>query len=113
MNSSSPAGKALSLRLDQGSSYLSDSFQLNRQSFSNLNNMIITTFETEHTVTLVCNGLVPGGRYKRLDILEALKSGLLELVESGKEDGTRIEPRTHPGSKLAAGRRNPMGGTSR
>lgn len=86
MNSSSPTGNALSLRLDQGSSYLSDSFQLNRQSFSNLNNMIITTFETEHTVTLVCNGLVPGGKYKRLNILEVLKSRLLKLVESGKED---------------------------
>ncbi|KAF2130670.1 hypothetical protein P153DRAFT_418327 [Dothidotthia symphoricarpi CBS 119687] len=76
----------LSLRLSQGSYWDNDIFQLQRQTFSGRNFVFITTFETERTVTLVCNGLVPDGTQKRLDILEALKSGLLELVESGKEE---------------------------
>ncbi|KAH7385639.1 hypothetical protein BKA66DRAFT_583289 [Pyrenochaeta sp. MPI-SDFR-AT-0127] len=72
---------AVSLRLEQGSSDGNDKFQLNRHRLSNLGLVIITTFETRRAVELVCDSL--DGTRKRLDLLGALESGLIELVDSG------------------------------
>lgn len=83
MATQSNAEHVLSLRLETGSLESDDTFQLNRKRFSNLGLIIVTTLETERTITLVCDGL-DGGR-KRLDLLECLKSGLIELVESSKK----------------------------
>ena len=64
-------------------------FQLNRQMFSNRNRVVVTNLERERQATLVCHGL--GGKYSNFDLLEALKSGLFELVEQSKDDVIPIE----------------------
>jgi hypothetical protein len=69
-------------------------FQLNRQSFTGFTLIEVTTFETERTVTFVCSSLVVR-KYRHINLLEALKSGLFELVEAGKEDVIKI-PSTEP-----------------
>lgn len=86
MSNSSATGKILSLRLEAGGWRNSDKFQLHRPRSGHLGHVVITTFETKRAVTLVCNNLHIDGRSKKLDLLEALKSGLIELVQSGKED---------------------------
>jgi hypothetical protein len=83
----------LSLRFEEG--YLwGAKFQLNRNENGYPGSIVVTKFETERTVTLVCNNLSDSGRVKRpdrkqLDLVGSLKSGLIELVHCGKED-TRI-----------------------
>ncbi|KAH8722444.1 hypothetical protein GQ44DRAFT_729551 [Phaeosphaeriaceae sp. PMI808] len=72
----------ISLSPHQGSEE-SGGFQLNRQCYSTDNFIEITTFETERAVTLVCRGLNYGSKIVHLDIMEALQSGFLELVETG------------------------------
>lgn len=52
--------------------------------------MIVTTFETERPVTFVCNNLHIKGTSRKLDLLEAIKSGLLELVEIDKDKDSII-----------------------
>lgn len=84
MQSISHSDNVLSLRLQQGNRYGHDIFQLNQSSFSSLNLMIITTLERERSVMLVCNGL--DGKRKKLDILNAMRAGLVEILESGKEE---------------------------
>jgi hypothetical protein len=98
MNSQSGDNNVLSLRLQEG--YLRrGKFQLNRGENSYPGSIVVTTFETERAVTLVCNNLYDSGRVKRpdrkqLDLPESLKSGLLELVQCGKEDTTITLPCT-------------------
>ncbi|KAH7081399.1 hypothetical protein BKA63DRAFT_588874 [Paraphoma chrysanthemicola] len=41
---------------------------------------------TERLVTLVCNNLAVNGKSRKLDLWEALKSGLIELLESGENN---------------------------
>jgi hypothetical protein len=41
---------------------------------------------------LVCNDLHINGKSRRLDLLEALKSGSVELVEPGKDDMIALPP---------------------
>ena len=72
----------VSLRFDAGVPETNNEFQLNRESRSYMGFIVITTFETERSVTLLCNTLTKGG----LDLLEALRSGLLEIVESGNDN---------------------------
>jgi hypothetical protein len=80
----SPIGPShvLRLRFEAGCLETNNKFQLNRERRCDLGIFVITTLETERSVTLSCSGLNRTG----LDLLEALRSGLLELVESGKDD---------------------------
>jgi hypothetical protein len=80
------ASHALSLHFENGYLNTDDKFQLNRRRFNNLGQIVVTTFETERSVTLVCNNLHVNGKSKTLYLLDALKSGLVELVESGEND---------------------------
>jgi len=60
-------------------------FQLNRKQRRSLGHLTVTIPETERPITLFCNGLTVVGR-GRNTILQVLRSGLFELVQSGKED---------------------------
>ncbi|KAF2033424.1 hypothetical protein EK21DRAFT_58410 [Setomelanomma holmii] len=80
------ASHALSLCLENGWLNTDDKFQLNRQRVYNLGQIVITTFETERSVALVCNNLHASGKPRKLGLLEAFKSGLVGLVGSGKDD---------------------------
>jgi hypothetical protein len=84
----------LSLRLENGSLDTDNKFQLNRRRSNNLGQILVTTFETERPVTLVCNNLHVNGKSRTLYLLEALKSGLVELVEYGKDDVLPLPPTT-------------------
>ena len=55
---------------------------------------MVTTFETERAVTLVCNNLHINDKRKRLDLLESFQSGLVELVDSDKQDHRTALPYT-------------------
>jgi hypothetical protein len=79
----------LSLSLLQGSSSGNDIFQLNWKSFSGYNSVKVTTFETEREVTLVCNGLDVGDN-RKLDLREALQSGLIAVFEVGKDNALAL-----------------------
>ncbi|KAF2847664.1 hypothetical protein T440DRAFT_538431 [Plenodomus tracheiphilus IPT5] len=70
---------ALSLRLENGWLNTDDKFQLNRHRPHNLGQIVVTNFETESSVTLVCNNIHAIGKSRKLDLWEALKSGLVEL----------------------------------
>lgn len=86
-SAATPSHHILSLRVKPHH----DVFQLNRQSTHSLSQMEIITFEKNRMVTLVCDGLVSVGRLKKLDVLDALSSGLLELVEAGKDEPILFE----------------------
>jgi hypothetical protein len=94
MSNQDSAGNVLSLRLEEGQLETDPKFQLNRHRSTNLGLLVVTTFETERSVTLVCNNLCVDGRTRKLDFLAALKSGLVELVESGKDDVIKLPPST-------------------
>jgi hypothetical protein len=85
---------ALSIRLENGYLDTDDKFQLNRRRSNNLGQIVVTTFETERLVTLVCNNLHVNGKSRTLCLSDALKSGLVELVESGKSDVLAIPSST-------------------
>lgn len=89
-----PDDHVLSLRLESGWLNTDDKYQLNRQRFYNLGEIVITTFETERSVTLVGNNLYVDNRSRKLSLVDALKSGLVELVESGKDDVIPPPPTT-------------------
>jgi hypothetical protein len=63
-------------------------FQLNRERRCNLGLIVITTFERERSVTFCCNGLIKTG----LNLQEALRSGLLELVDSTNDNVVILPP---------------------
>lgn len=88
------SGNVRSLRFDARVLGVNSKFQLNRERRSYLGFIVITTFETKLSVTLICNSLTKTG----LNLLEALRSGLLELVESGNENV--IRPTTAPSPLL-------------
>ncbi|EAT79664.1 hypothetical protein HBI56_150960 [Parastagonospora nodorum] len=98
MTSQIAASNILSLRFHTEELDNNRKFQLNRERRLYLGFIVITTFEAERSVTLFCNGLTK----TRLNLLEALRSGLLELTES--VNGNIIMPPTAPSSPL--GRRN-------
>ena len=79
----------LSLRFEADEPETNNKFQLNRKQRRDLGHLIVTTPETERAVTLFCNGLTVIGR-KRNAVLQALRSGLFELVQSGKKDAGAI-----------------------
>jgi hypothetical protein len=92
MTSQTAPSDVLSLRFEAGSLETSNKFQLNHERRRNLGLIVITTFETERSVTLFCNSLNRTG----LNLLEALRSGLLELVEFGKDDVIMLPLATSP-----------------
>jgi hypothetical protein len=98
MTSQIAASNILSLRFHTEELDINSKFQLNRETRLYLGFIVITTFETKRSVTLLCNGLTKS----RLNLLEALRSGLLELIESVNEN--IIMPPTAPSPPL--GRRN-------
>jgi len=75
----------LSLRFEAEESDTNNKFQLNRKQRRSLGDIIITTPETERPITLFCNGLTVVERGTNT-VLQALRSRLFELVQSGKED---------------------------
>ncbi|KAI4686128.1 uncharacterized protein J4E88_003965 [Alternaria novae-zelandiae] len=78
-------GNVLSLRFEAEEPETNNKFQLNRKQRRSLGHLIFTTPETERPITLFCNGLTVVGRGQNT-VLQALRSGLFELVQSGKED---------------------------
>ncbi|KAI4620356.1 hypothetical protein J4E80_004882 [Alternaria sp. BMP 0032] len=76
----------ISLRFEPEEPEPNDKFQLNRKKRRALGHLVVTTPETERPITLFCNGLTVIGR-GRNTVLQALRSGLFELVQSGKEGG--------------------------
>ncbi|KAI4607015.1 hypothetical protein J4E83_009770 [Alternaria metachromatica] len=85
MRSGHDSSNIISLRFEAEELEPNDSFQLNRKQRRSLGHLIVTTPETERPITLFCNGLTVVGR-GRNTVLQALRSGLFELVQSGKED---------------------------
>ncbi|KAH4161328.1 hypothetical protein HBI65_167800 [Parastagonospora nodorum] len=81
MTSQIAASNILSLRFHTEELDNNRKFQLNRERRLYLGSIVITTFEAERSVTLFCNGLTK----TRLNLLEALRSGLLELTESHRQ----------------------------
>jgi len=79
----------ISLRFEAEELDTNDKFQLNRKQRRSLGHLIVTTPEAERPITLFCNGLTVIGR-ERSTVLQALRSGLFELVQSGKEDACVI-----------------------
>ncbi|KAF1850468.1 uncharacterized protein K460DRAFT_400533 [Cucurbitaria berberidis CBS 394.84] len=88
------ASSPLFLSLEEGRLRNDDKFQLNRERSSNLGLIVVTTFETERAVTLVCNHLHVNGQHKTLNLLESLKSGLIELVDPDNKGHTIALPYT-------------------
>ncbi|KAI4924420.1 uncharacterized protein J4E92_007501 [Alternaria infectoria] len=84
MTSKATPSNGLSLRFEAEELETNDKFQLNRKQRRDLGHLITTTPETDRPITLFCNGLTVIGR-GRNTVLQALRSGLFELVESGKE----------------------------
>lgn len=72
----------LSLRLEAGSLKSNNKFQLYRKRREHLGIIVVTIPSTEHPVTLFCDSLTE----TCFDLIESLRSGLLELVDSGNED---------------------------
>ena len=85
MLTKSTPSNGISLRFEAEELEPDNKFQLNRKQRRDLGHLIITTSETERPITLFCNGLTVVGR-GRNTVLQALRSGLFELVQSGKED---------------------------
>ncbi|OJD34108.1 uncharacterized protein BKCO1_2500092 [Diplodia corticola] len=84
----------LTLSLRQGVSAGADILQLHQPSLSALNNLEITTFSSTRPILLSCRGLTSTER-RRLDVLAALRAGLLELSEESTNtvvDFPRDEP---------------------
>jgi len=75
----------ISLRFEAEELDTNNKFQLNRKQRRSLGHLIVTTPETERPITLFCNGLTVVGK-GRNTVLQALRSGLFDLVQSGKED---------------------------
>lgn len=92
MNNAIVSSNVLSLWFEAGDLETNNKFQLNCERSLNLGPIVITTFEIECSTTLFCHGLTRAG----LDLLEALGSGMLELVESGKENVIVLRPATSP-----------------
>jgi hypothetical protein len=84
-----------SLCLQQGSSSGHEAFQLDLTRFSGYNSLKVTTFETEREVTLVCSGLDVSDN-RKLNLLEALQSGLLEVFENGKDNPLTFSSSNRP-----------------
>ncbi|RAR03311.1 hypothetical protein DDE83_008252 [Stemphylium lycopersici] len=82
----------LSLRFEAGEPENNKRFQRNRQRHNDVSRILITTFEAERSMTLFCNGLTGG----KLNLLEALRSELLELVESGKDNAIMVPHTASP-----------------
>ena len=80
----------LSLRFEAENLATNRKFQLNRKRLCDLGHIVITTSEEERSVTLFCDGLTT--TRTGLDLLEALRSGLFKLVESGKDNASVIKP---------------------
>jgi len=85
MLTKSMPSNGISLRFEAEELEPDNKFQLNRKQRRSLGHLIVTTPETERPITLFCNGLTVPGR-GRDTVLQALRSGLFELVEFGKED---------------------------
>ncbi|KAI4925650.1 hypothetical protein J4E85_007529 [Alternaria conjuncta] len=85
MLTKSTPSNGISLRFEAEELEPDNKFQLNRKQRRDLGHLIITTPETERPITLFCNGLTVIGR-GRNTVLQALRSGLFELVHSSKED---------------------------
>ncbi|KAI4660754.1 uncharacterized protein J4E79_005322 [Alternaria viburni] len=79
----------ITLRFEPEALDTNDKFQLNRKQRRSIGHLIFTTPETERPITLFCNGLTVVVR-GRNTVLQALRSGLFELVQSGKEDAGAI-----------------------
>jgi hypothetical protein len=92
MTSQIASNAILSLRYEAGELQTNNKFQLNHRRPRNLGLIVVPTFETERSVTLFCNSLTGTG----LDLVEAIRSGLLELVVSGKDDVIVVPPATSP-----------------
>ena len=75
----------ISLRFEPEELETNNKFQLNRKQRRDLGHLIVITPQTERPITLFCAGLTIVER-GRNTILQALRSGLFELVQSGKED---------------------------
>lgn len=88
------AEPVLTIGLRQGNSFGNDMLQLHRPSFAGLNNVEITTFEAQRTVPLVCSGLDEKAR--RLDLIAALRAGLLELIEQDSQQIVRVAHAPQP-----------------
>jgi hypothetical protein len=92
MTSQIVSSDVLSLRFEAGGLETNNKFQLNHERRCDLGRIVITTFDTERSITLFCSSLTRTG----LDLLEALRSGLLELVEPGKDNVIMLPPATSP-----------------
>ncbi|KAI4674292.1 uncharacterized protein J4E84_010667 [Alternaria hordeiaustralica] len=90
MTSKATPSNGLSLRFEAKELDINDKFQLNRKQRLSLGHLTFTTPETERSITLFCNGLAVAGR-GRNTVLQALRSGLFELVQSGREDAGVIK----------------------
>jgi hypothetical protein len=93
MTSKTAPSDIMSLRFEAGELQNNNKFQLNHKRRQDLGRIVVTTFETERSVTLFCDSFT---RTSGLDLLDALRSGLLELVESGKDNVIPIPPATTP-----------------
>ena len=82
----------LSLRFGAGELETYNKFQVNRVRRQDLGLIVITTFETERSMTLFCISFTRTGS----NLLEVLGSGLLELVECGKDNVIMLPPATLP-----------------
>jgi hypothetical protein len=78
----------LSLQLVSGGLGSNNVFQLNRERRVDVGFIIITTFETERPVTFCYHSLDIAG----LNLQQALRSGLLELVESSNDNVITLSP---------------------
>ena len=78
----------LRVSLEQGAYGSYDIFQLNIQSFSNCNYLVIQNIKPEGNFKLVCSGLSDDSN--SIDLLEAFNSGLLEIFEQPNEEVLQI-----------------------
>lgn len=96
----------LALNLAQGGSFGSNIFQLNLPSMQEKNYLEITNFDTERTLTFVCSAPIAYKRsreyhwveelFSKLELIDALRSGLLELVEQDTQQVVQLPPAAHP-----------------
>ncbi|KAI4711024.1 hypothetical protein J4E89_004614 [Alternaria sp. Ai002NY15] len=85
MTNKATPSNSLSLRFEAEEPEPNNKFQLNRKQRRSLGHLLVTTPKTERPITLFCNGLTVVGR-ERNTVLQALRSGLFELVRFGEED---------------------------
>ncbi len=78
----------LCITLEQGIHGSHDIFQINRETFSACNYIVIQNPNPEQQLKLVCSGL--SDDLKSIDLLEAFNSGLFELLERPAEDEISI-----------------------